>query len=160
MPIGSLEAFRAVDILAFSSRITYECAGLVMAVGERFREQRRWALNTLRDFGFGRSTIEDSIREELVELCRVLHSPANSAAEDKSRGTLNAAPAIDPALPLTNSVCNVICTVVFGARLGGDPEIEHMKECIDFILRFQANRKSMFYMAKYEYCTHLMLILF
>ena len=123
-----------------------------MANGERFREQRRWALHTLRDFGFGRSTIEDTIREELVDLCRVLDSPlspATSAAKEGSLEETNAATAIDPALPLTRSVCNVICAVLFGARLGSDPKIERMRENLNFILYFESNRAFLFFMAKY-----------
>ena len=120
-----------------------------MANGERFREQRRWALHTMRDFGFGRSTIEDTIRDELIDLCRVLDAPAISAAKDGSLGAMKAATAIDPALPLTRSVCNVICTVLFGARLGSDPKIDRMRENLNFILYFEANRAFVFYMAKY-----------
>ena len=123
---------------------------LILASGERFREQRRWALHTLRDFGFGRSTIEDTIREELVDLCRVLEP---TATEDNKAGSQGAqsepATAIDPTIPLTRSVFNVICTVLFGARLGNDPKIERIRENLNFILYFEGNRAFLFYLAKY-----------
>ena len=123
-----------------------------MSGGERFRDQRRWALHTLRDFGFGRSTIEDTIREELIDFCRVLGSQTTSAVKDKSLGTMHAATSIDPAMALTRSVCNVICNVLFGARLGDDPEIGLLLERLDFILRFQVNRPFVLFFA--EYATH------
>ena len=117
-----------------------------MANGERFREQRRWAHHTLREFGFGQSSIEDIIREEIVHLCRVLG--AQAADKDDSLGTLHATTSIDPAMPLTRSVSNVICSLVFGARLGDDPEIELLREHLDFILRFEVNRPVVIFLAQ------------
>lgn len=38
-----------------------------METGDRFREQQRWVLCTLRDFGFGKNTTEKAILE-LVDL--------------------------------------------------------------------------------------------
>jgi cytochrome P450 len=39
--------------------------GVVMNHGSKWQEQRRFMLHTLRDFGFGKSSMEDMINEEL-----------------------------------------------------------------------------------------------
>ncbi len=39
--------------------------GIINAYGQHWREQRRFMLTTLRDFGFGKSSMEDMINEEV-----------------------------------------------------------------------------------------------
>jgi hypothetical protein len=41
-----------------------------MSDGEYWKEQRRFALRNLRDFGFGKSSMEDAIVAEAGKLCR------------------------------------------------------------------------------------------
>lgn len=80
--------------------------GLLLSDGSRWNEQRRFALHTLRDFGFGKMAIEETIREEL-------HDMLNFFEKESVRG------AVDPRLQLMRSVGNVICALVFGQRMGG-----------------------------------------
>lgn len=46
--------------------------GIVYGDGRRWKEQRRFTIATLRDFGFGKSSMEDLINEEVVCFCQHL----------------------------------------------------------------------------------------
>ena len=76
--------------------------GLIFSEGELWKTQRRFALSTLRDFGMGKSWLEDSIMDEVEDLCRLL-------VDLKSEPT-------DIKRILTHSVSNVISALVFGRR--------------------------------------------
>ncbi len=39
--------------------------GIINSYGKHWKEQRRFMLSTLRDFGFGKSSMEDMINEEV-----------------------------------------------------------------------------------------------
>lgn len=63
---------------------------------------RRFALQTLRDFGFGRTSLEPRIKDEAVYLVD---------AVGKTNGR-----AFDPGLSLASASSNIISTLVFGRR--------------------------------------------
>ncbi|XP_051731720.1 cytochrome P450 2J2-like isoform X15 [Ctenopharyngodon idella] len=79
-----------------------EDKGLVAANGYKWKQQRRFALSTLRNFGLGKKSLEPSIHLE----CRFL----NEAISNE-----NGQP-FDPQILLNNAVSNVICVLVFGNR--------------------------------------------
>ncbi|XP_046558214.1 cytochrome P450 2J6-like, partial [Haliotis rubra] len=70
--------------------------------GELWREQRRFALNTLREFGAGRNTMEDKIHEEISQFIEAFET-------DRGQG-------FDCTHLVHNAVSNVICSIIFSKR--------------------------------------------
>ncbi|XP_029622628.1 cytochrome P450 2D3-like [Salmo trutta] len=53
-----------------------ECKGVIMAdFGSSWRDHRRFALTTLRNFGLGKRSMEDCILEEVSHICSELVQP-------------------------------------------------------------------------------------
>ncbi|CAN2391701.1 cytochrome P450 [Pristimantis euphronides] len=76
--------------------------GLVLVrYGNSWKEQRRFALTTLRNFGMGKKSLEERVTEEAQCLC----------AEFKSQKDQ-----FDPRFLINNAVSNVICSIAFGDR--------------------------------------------
>ncbi|XP_043855589.1 cytochrome P450 2J4-like isoform X1 [Dromiciops gliroides] len=80
----------------------FQSPGLVMSNGDQWRQQRRFALMTLRNFGLGKKTLEDRIREEARYLIEAIR-------EEKGKP-------FDPHFQINNAVSNIICSITFGHR--------------------------------------------
>ncbi|NXB32620.1 CP2DH protein, partial [Eulacestoma nigropectus] len=92
--------------------------GIVLArYGHIWKEQRRFALSTLRNFGMGKKSLEERVVEEAGFLCSAIKSE-----EGKS---------FDIHVLLNNAVCNVICTIVFGERFDyGDETFKKLSQLL------------------------------
>ncbi|XP_066569712.1 cytochrome P450 2C5-like [Amia ocellicauda] len=80
-----------------------ENKGLVIVnYGPSWKEQRRFALTTLRNFGLGKLSMEERILEETSHLSSYIEK--------------NAGQSLDPQTLFHNAFSNVICAILFGAR--------------------------------------------
>ncbi|NXY69419.1 CP2J2 protein, partial [Glareola pratincola] len=85
-----------IDSEVFSKR------GLVSSNGHLWKQQRRFTLTTLRNFGLGKRSLEERIQEE--SQCLV------DAFRDEQGNPFN------PHFKINNAVSNIICSVTFGNR--------------------------------------------
>ncbi|XP_004642430.1 cytochrome P450 2D6-like [Octodon degus] len=97
--------------------------GVVMArYGPAWREQRRFSMSTLRNFGLGKKSLEQWVTEEAACLC------ATFATQD-------GLPFYPKAL-LNKAVCNVISSLVFGHRFEyDDPSLGRMLGLLEELLK-------------------------
>ena len=76
--------------------------GLTYNSGHPWKTLRRFALQALRDFGVGKLTLEERIREEITVISDILRESNGSPLRVKPF--------------LLSAATNIICSVMFGAR--------------------------------------------
>ena len=91
--------------------------GIAPASGELWKEHRSFALKTLRDFGFGKRSLEVQITEEVEVFLQDIKAT-------------DGAP-FDIQFVLSASVSNIICSLVFGRRF--DHSDPRLLKLLDFI---------------------------
>lgn len=96
--------------MLLSERFREHRNGFLMNDGEQWKEQRRFAISKLRDFGMGKSILEHHITETTEILLRDLDKIATNLEDSKNLQTY-----------FTKASAGVICLLTFG-RIFDDPE--------------------------------------
>ncbi|XP_028645731.1 cytochrome P450 2D3 [Grammomys surdaster] len=96
----------------------HKAKGVVLApYGLEWREQRRFSVSTLRNFGLGKKSLEEWVTEEAGHLCDAFSTQAGSP--------------FNPYTLLNKAVCNVIASLIYARRFEyGDPDFINMLEVL------------------------------
>ena len=90
----------------------------MVSEGPAWKEQRRFVISTLRDFGMGKHSLEGKIQEEITSLTDEIK---------KQNGQ-----EWDIHLTMNNAVSNIICSIIFGRRFEySDKEFLEILDMID-----------------------------
>ncbi|XP_029395932.1 cytochrome P450 2J5 isoform X3 [Mus pahari] len=106
--------------------------GLFVSNGQTWKEQRRFALMALKNFGLGKKSLEQCIQEEAHHLVEVI-------GEEEGQP-------FNPHLKLNNAVSNIICTVTFGERFEyEDCLFQELLKLLDEAMHLQGSTAGQLY---------------
>ncbi|NXE72513.1 CP2J2 protein, partial [Cochlearius cochlearius] len=106
--------------------------GLVSSNGHLWKQQRRFTLTTLRNFGLGKRGLEERIQEE----CRYLVDVFG----DEQGNPFN------PHFKIYNAVSNIICSITFGNRFDyHDKDFQKMLQLMDETVSLHGTIMSQLY---------------
>ncbi|XP_041633563.1 cytochrome P450 2K1-like [Cheilinus undulatus] len=114
--------------------------GIVFSNGESWKEMRRFALSTLKDFGMGKRISEERILEECHHLIRQF---------DQHKGE-----PFDTSCPMHHATSNVISSIVYGSRFEyDDPRFTEMVQIASESIRlFGSAQVGLFNMFPWLLC--------
>ena len=67
-----------------------------------WKNTRKFALHSMRDFGLGKQSIDERIQDEAGSLVEIFRQKSNTA--------------FDPQDDITKAISNIICSIAFGKR--------------------------------------------
>lgn len=86
------------------------CVGIMFTEGQFFREQRRFTLRHLRDLGFGRTSSESLIQDEIHELIEEIKTIASSNPNN----------VVDFKAMFNPTLINILWAIIAGERFKHD----------------------------------------
>jgi cytochrome P450 len=99
--------------------------GIVFSNGAYWREQRKFLSKNLKDFGFGKSSLETLLDEEVLKLCKHLN-------QESKNGSVQ----VSLMQPLKLVIISVLWTILFGEQQDlNDPKLVKLVNLIDDGLR-------------------------
>ncbi|XP_072242852.1 cytochrome P450 2J6-like [Leuresthes tenuis] len=116
----------------FLTEVSQRKGVILVDYGPSWKDHRRFALMTLRNFGLGKSSMEDRIYEEIEYTVKTL---------DESIGTT-----LSPQVMFHNASSNIICKVLFGKRYEYEDEmIKVIVQCFTEISKITNGPWAMLY---------------
>ncbi|KAL6471224.1 hypothetical protein MHYP_G00198740 [Metynnis hypsauchen] len=92
--------------------------GILISSGDKWKQLRRFSIATMKNFGMGRRSIEDKVKEEASCLKQAFSTFGDSAFNPKDL--------------ITEAVSKVICSVMFGQNFrSGEPQLQLLLRAVN-----------------------------
>lgn len=89
MPFSFLPCITPMALVGFLFiMLAFFFPGLIMSIGQVWKEQRRFALTTLKSFGLGRKSLEERIQEETHFLIQAIGEEDGECIIGQVQGTV------------------------------------------------------------------------
>ncbi|XP_055474927.1 cytochrome P450 2J4-like [Psammomys obesus] len=135
------ESFLSRPVIPTRKRV-FKNDGIVFSSGQTWKEQRRFALMMLKNFGLGKKSLEQRIQEEALYLVEVI-------GEEEGQP-------FDPHFKINNAFSNIICSITFGKRFEyKDGQFQELMKLLEEIVCLEASVMLMLYNALPSIITYL-----
>ncbi|KAK2907788.1 cytochrome P450 2J2-like isoform X2 [Channa argus] len=104
----------------------FHARNIIFNNGNHWKQQRRFALSTLRYFGIGKKSLEPVILDEFTHCAKVFSSYEGNP--------------FNPHLIINNAISNIICSLVFGRRFEyDDKRLTRLMKMFDEVFEIQGS---------------------